>query len=44
MDSIPVDKVLKMTRLELQKRFRYTMRVPNAWRPLSAAWHSYRTA
>ena len=38
------DKVLKKTPLDLQKRSRYTMRVPNVWRLIVAAWHSHRTA
>ena len=33
MDSIPVDKVLKKMRLDLQVS-RYTRCVPNAWRPI----------
>ena len=45
MDSIPEDKVLMMTHLDLQKNVsRYTMCVPNAWRLIFAAQHSYRTA
>ena len=44
MDSIPADKVLKMTQLDLQKRFPIYHVCPNAWRPFSPAWHSYRTA
>ena len=47
MDSIPADKVLKMTHLDLQKKknaSRCAMCVPNAWRHISAARHSYRTA
>ena len=45
MDSIPAGKELKKTQLDLQKNVsRYTMCVPNAWRPFSAARHSKRTA
>ena len=42
-DWILQDKVMKKTLLDLQKRFRYTMRVPNIWH-IVAAWHSHRTA
>ena len=35
MDSIPADKVLKKTRLDLQKRFPRYLCVPNAWWPIS---------
>ena len=44
MDSIPAEKALKMTHLFSQNVSRHTMCVPNAWRPFSAARHSYRTA
>ena len=45
MDSIPADEVLKVTHLDLQKNVsRYTMCVPIAWWPFSAARHSYRKA
>ena len=33
MDSIPADKVLKRTQLDLQKRFPIYYVCPNAWRP-----------
>ena len=36
-DAILVDNVLMMTHLDLQHVSRYTMCVPNAWRPFSAA-------
>ena len=32
MNSIPADKVLKKTPLDLQKLSRFSMRVPNTWR------------
>ena len=41
--SIIVDEVQMMTHLDLQKRFPM-YRVPNTWRPFSAARHSNRTA
>ena len=44
-DLTLADKVLKKTPLDLQKNVaRYTMRVPNTWRPVVAARHSPRTA
>ena len=44
MDSIPADKVLKKTRLDLQKRFPKNHVCPKCLAPFSAARHSYRTA
>ena len=44
VDSSHADKVLWKTQLDLQNVSRYSMRVPNAWRPVHAVRHSYRTA
>ena len=43
-DLTLADKELMKTPLDLQNVSRYTMRVPNTWRPIVAARHSQRTA